>query len=80
LTVIRRRDLGRVVELAKGFDPKVFYSVDELKEAAEGVAPRRGLHGLFPGLARPAPAADLLADVPLTRKAPSREVARRVRA
>ena len=49
LTVVPRRDLGRVVALAKGFDPKVFYSVDELKEAAEGVAPRR-LRGLFAGL------------------------------
>lgn len=49
LTVIPRRDLGRVVALAKEFDPKVFYSVDELKEAAEGVAPRR-LRGLFAGL------------------------------
>ena len=81
LTVIRRRDLGRVVSLAKGFDPKVFYSVDELKEAAEGVAPRRGLHGLFPGLPQPAPAAILgEVEVPAKRQAPSREVARRVRA
>jgi uncharacterized protein YebE (UPF0316 family) len=80
LTVIRRRDLGRVVALAKDFDPKVFYSVDEVKEAAEGVAPRRGLHGLLPGLVQPAPAADILGEVPAKRKAPSREVARRVRA
>jgi uncharacterized protein YebE (UPF0316 family) len=79
LTVIPRRDLGRVMELAKGFDPKVFYSVDELKEAAEGVVPRRSLRGLFPGLARPAPAAHL-ADGPIRRKPPSREVPRRVRA
>jgi uncharacterized protein YebE (UPF0316 family) len=71
-TVIRRRDLGRVVALAKSFDPKVFYSVDELKEAAEGVVPRRRLNGLIPGLLRPAP--------PAPRKRPSREVARRVRA
>jgi uncharacterized protein YebE (UPF0316 family) len=79
LTVIRRRDLGRVVSLAKGFDPKVFYSVDELKEAAEGVTPRRGLHGLFPGLSLVSSAAAIPDEVPPRRKAPSRE-ARRVRA
>jgi uncharacterized protein YebE (UPF0316 family) len=78
-TVIRRRDLGRVVALAKGFDPKVFYSVDELKEAAEGVVPQRGLHGLFPGLSLAAPAS-VRDEAPAKRKATSREVARRVRA
>ena len=82
LTVIRRRDLGRVVSLAKGFDPKVFYSVDELKEAAEGVAPRRrlpGLYGLLPGLSLVPPAA-LPDEAPPRRKSPSRDVPRRVRA
>ena len=79
-TVIRRRDLGRVVALAKGFDPKVFYSVDELQEAAQGVAPRGRLSGLFPGLLWSAPAAAILGEVPAKRKAPSREVARRVTA
>jgi uncharacterized protein YebE (UPF0316 family) len=78
LTVVRRRDLGRVVALAKDFDPKVFYSVDDLKEAAQGVAPRR-LHGLFPGLPA-ADAAAVLCGVTAKPKGPSRPVARRVRA
>ena len=65
--------------LAKGFDPKVFYSVDDLKEAAEGVAPRR-LHGLFPGLLGSAPAGLILGAAPARRPAPSREVPRRVTA
>ena len=78
LTVIPRRDLGRVMELAKGFDPKVFYSVDDLKEAAQGVAPRR-LHGLFAGLPA-ADAAAVLCGVTAKPKGPSRPVARRVRA
>jgi uncharacterized protein YebE (UPF0316 family) len=77
LTVVRRRDLGRVVALAKDFDPKVFYSVDDLKEAAQGVAPRR-LHGLFPGLLGPAPAAVILGGA--KPKGPSRPVTRRVTA
>ena len=79
LTVVRRRDLGRVVALAKDFDPKVFYSVDELKEAAEGVVPRR-LHGLFAGLPVAEEAAAALRAGPAKPKGPSRPVARRVTA
>ena len=78
LTVVPRRDLGRVVALAKGFDPKVFYSVDELKEAVEGVAPRR-LRGLFAGLpVSEAPA--LVRGAAAKPKGQSRPAARRVRA
>lgn len=77
-TVVPRRDLGRVVALAKEFDPKVFYSVDELKEAAEGVAPRR-LRGLFGGLPVAAPPVPVRGTA-AKPKAPSRPVARRVRA
>lgn len=39
LTVIKRRDLERVVAILKGFDPRVFYSVDELHSTVEGVFP-----------------------------------------
>jgi uncharacterized protein YebE (UPF0316 family) len=77
-TVVRRRELGRVVALAKDFDPNVFYSVDDLKEAAQGVAPRR-LHGLFAGLPLAAPPAVILGGS-AKPKGPSRPVARRVRA
>lgn len=53
-TVIRRKELGNVIALAKRFDPRVFYSVDDLHSAAEGVAgpARRRARGLFPGLLR----------------------------
>jgi uncharacterized protein YebE (UPF0316 family) len=78
LTVVPRRDLGRVVALAKEFDPKVFYSVDELKEAVEGVAPRR-LRGLFAGLPLAAPAPVVLGGS-TKPKGQSRPVPRRVTA
>jgi uncharacterized protein YebE (UPF0316 family) len=64
LTVIRRKELDRVLGLVKRFDPKVFYSVDDLQSAASGVAPmsRRLAHGLVPTLARrPRPAGTLTA-------------------
>ena len=47
LTVVKRKELGRVVVLIKGFDPGVFYSVDDLHSAA-GVFPLK--RGPFPRL------------------------------
>jgi uncharacterized protein YebE (UPF0316 family) len=50
-TVIKRRDLERVTEIIRGFDPKAFYSVDEVQSAAEGVFPAGPTPrtALFPG-------------------------------
>ena len=48
LTVVKRKELGRVVVLIKGFDPGVFYSVDDLHSAGAGVFPPR--RGPFPRL------------------------------
>jgi uncharacterized protein YebE (UPF0316 family) len=39
LTVVKRKELARVVALVKGFDPGVFYSVDDLHSAGAGVFP-----------------------------------------
>lgn len=51
-TVIRRKELERVLAIARRFDPRVFYSVDGLHSAATGVAPapRRRALGLVPSL------------------------------
>jgi uncharacterized protein YebE (UPF0316 family) len=38
-TVVKRRDLEPVTALIRGFDPKAFYSVDEVQSAAAGVFP-----------------------------------------
>jgi uncharacterized protein YebE (UPF0316 family) len=53
-TVIKRKELERVLGIARRFDPRVFYSVDELHAAAAGVGPlpRRRLEGLVPSLFR----------------------------
>jgi uncharacterized protein YebE (UPF0316 family) len=39
LSVVPRRELDRVLTLARQFDPDVFYSVDDLQSAARGVVP-----------------------------------------
>jgi uncharacterized protein YebE (UPF0316 family) len=51
LTVIKRKDWERVRNIIRTFDPKVFYSVDDLQSAAEGVFPaaRGRARALLPG-------------------------------
>lgn len=50
LTVIKRKDWEIVRAIIRSFDPKVFYSVDDLQSAAEGVFPTaRRARGLLPG-------------------------------
>lgn len=52
LTVIKRRDLSRIVSIIKGFDGRAFYSVDELHSSASGVFPLEEMRtrGPLPGL------------------------------
>jgi uncharacterized protein YebE (UPF0316 family) len=49
-TVVKRKRLGEVLTLAKRFDPRVFYSVDDIQSAADNVPTpeRRRLRGLIP--------------------------------
>jgi uncharacterized protein YebE (UPF0316 family) len=53
-TVVKRKDLERVLKIARRFHPNVFYSVDDLHSAAAGVAPlpRRRWGGLVPSLSK----------------------------
>jgi uncharacterized protein YebE (UPF0316 family) len=39
-TVVKRKELEKVVFIIKGFDPKAFYSVKDLQLASEGISPR----------------------------------------
>jgi uncharacterized protein YebE (UPF0316 family) len=39
LTVVKRKEVERVVSLIKQFDPKIFYSIDEVQTVNEGVFP-----------------------------------------
>src|SRR5262249_27271491 len=52
LTVVPRKELGKVTAIIREFDPEAFYSVDDVQSAARGVFPvtRRGARGLFPSL------------------------------
>ncbi len=38
-TIIKRRDLQQVVEIIKRFNPKAFYSIEEVRSAGEGIFP-----------------------------------------
>jgi uncharacterized protein YebE (UPF0316 family) len=55
-TVIKRKDLSNAVGLVLAFDPKAFYSVDDIKESSGGVFPgangdlRIGLGSLLRGI------------------------------
>jgi uncharacterized protein YebE (UPF0316 family) len=54
LTVIKRRELDRVLGIIHRFDSRVFYSIDDLQSAAEGIAPvaRERARGLIPSFFR----------------------------
>jgi uncharacterized protein YebE (UPF0316 family) len=47
LTVVKRRELDRVVAIIKQHEPRAFYSIDELQSVAEGIFPAR--RGVLPG-------------------------------
>ena len=49
LTVVKRKEIERVVHLIKQFDPKVFYSIGEVQSVSEGIFPLpRTRPGLIP--------------------------------
>ncbi len=52
LTVIKRKDWEGVRGIILAFDPKVFYSVDDIQSAARGVFPAAGrrARALLPGM------------------------------
>ena len=50
LTVVKRKELSRVIALIKSFDSGVFYSVDDLHSAGSGVFPAK--RSPFPKLFR----------------------------
>ncbi len=47
-TVIKRKELANVVSIIKRFDPKAFYSVNDLQSAAEGISPAPKRRGIVP--------------------------------
>jgi uncharacterized protein YebE (UPF0316 family) len=50
LSVVPRRELPRVTALVKQVDPKLFYSVDDIQSASEGVFPERARPRVVPPL------------------------------
>jgi uncharacterized protein YebE (UPF0316 family) len=40
-TVIKRKELDKVVSLVKRFDPRAFYAVNDLQAASDGISPPR---------------------------------------
>jgi uncharacterized protein YebE (UPF0316 family) len=59
LTIIKRKELPNILTIIKAFDPRAFYSVDEIQSAGAGIFPatRRRSRGMISGplrLIRPA--------------------------
>jgi len=40
-TIVKRREVAKVVEIIKKFNPKAFYSVEEIRAVSEGIFPLR---------------------------------------
>jgi len=53
-TIIKRRDVQQVVGIIKRFNPKAFYSIEEVRSAGEGIFPtgKQGLIKNFPNFFR----------------------------
>jgi uncharacterized protein YebE (UPF0316 family) len=51
LTVVKRKELAAVLDIVKRFDPRAFYSVDEIQSAAAGIFPaaRGRAKAILPG-------------------------------
>jgi uncharacterized protein YebE (UPF0316 family) len=45
--VMKRQDLPRAIKRVNEYQPKAFYSIEEVKTAAEGVFPGQGSRGIF---------------------------------
>jgi uncharacterized protein YebE (UPF0316 family) len=45
--VLKRQDLTRAIGIVNEYQPKAFYSIEDVKTAAEGVFPDQGAHGIF---------------------------------
>jgi uncharacterized protein YebE (UPF0316 family) len=46
-TIVRRQDLTHIIGIINRFNPKAFYSVEEVKSVAEGVIPGQNSRGVF---------------------------------
>lgn len=44
-TIIKRKDLPEIIHLIQTYNPKAFYSVEDVRMAREGIFPEAGLRG-----------------------------------
>jgi uncharacterized protein YebE (UPF0316 family) len=47
-TIVQRNDLKKVLEVITAFNPKAFYSIEEIRSTSEGVFPAKRLNTAFP--------------------------------
>ena len=47
-SIVQRNNLHNVVTIINNFDPKVFYSVEDVRATNEGVFPPKNSNGVFP--------------------------------
>ena len=53
-TIIKRRDVKKVIDIIKRFNPRAFYSIEEVRSARDGIFPleKQGFRDYFPGFFR----------------------------
>jgi uncharacterized protein YebE (UPF0316 family) len=47
-TIVQRNELGNVLELINGFNPKSFYTVEDVKSVNEGIFAQKKPNSIFP--------------------------------
>ncbi len=47
-TIVKRNDLLKVIELIKEFNPKAFYTIEDIRSTNEGIFLPRRKHGVLP--------------------------------
>jgi uncharacterized protein YebE (UPF0316 family) len=47
-TIVQRNDLGNVLDIINSFNPKAFYTIEDIKAVNEGIFPPRKHNTIFP--------------------------------
>ena len=51
-TIVQRNELQKVLEIIHNFDPKIFYTIEDIKTVNEGIFPPKSLNSPFDNIIR----------------------------